>query len=384
VDLKGVTLVYGRPGTGKTTLAAHIAAERLRRGEKVLWVSFYEDRDLLLKNAAALGYDLNKAHIWDAVLAKAEDVFNYIIALTTEEGPSLLVLDSISQLQGLDVRGHLTNVMYRALRPTGVDVLLTAEEEEANPLSYIADNIVHLVRKVSERGVATRYMDFEKMRGRPAGFVKAFEIIEGIGLVLLDELKPARRGAGRPLATDTCMDRLLGPLEPGSVTVFIAPASATYLKFLAMLAANMSKRGARVLFAARSVDPLRFSAYVERLGGKVVAKGVEVRPERYWWLTYGLHKALEEVQPDVVITDWLDVEFALLGRDLALETFRRNSSLLREAGIPLIVSAVEDRGLSVYADNAVMFTEEGGALYARPLKVSSFEATADRCKAEPP
>jgi len=86
VDLKGVTLVYGRPGTGKTTLAAHIAAERLRRGEKVLWVSFYEDRDLLLKNAAALGYDLNKAHIWDAVLAKAEDVFNYIIALTTEEG----------------------------------------------------------------------------------------------------------------------------------------------------------------------------------------------------------------------------------------------------------------------------------------------------------
>ena len=197
MDLKGVTLVYGRPGTGKTTLAAHIAAERLRRGEKVLWVSFYEDRDLLLKNAAALGYDLNKAHIWDAVLAKAEDVFNYIIALTTEEGPSLLVLDSISQLQGLDVRGHLTNVMYRALRPTGVDVLLTAEEE-ANPLSYIADNIVHLVRKVSERGVATRYMDFEKMRGRPAGFVKAFEIIEGIGLVLLDELKPARRGpAGR-------------------------------------------------------------------------------------------------------------------------------------------------------------------------------------------
>ncbi|MGC9118721.1 MAG: RAD55 family ATPase [Thermoproteus sp.] len=384
MDLKGITLVYGRPGTGKTTFAAHIAAERLRRGEKVLWVSFYEDRDTLVKDAAALGYDLSKAHIWDAVLAKAEDVFNYVVALATEEGPSLLVLDSISQLQGLDVRGHLTNVMYRALKPTGVDILLTAEEEGADPLSYIADNIIHLVRRVSERGIPTRYMDFEKMRGRPAGFVKAFEIVEGVGLVLLDELKPARRRAGQPLATDTCVDTLLGPLEPGSVTVFVAPATASYLKFLARTAANISKRGATVLFAARGVDPLRFHAYVERLGGKVVARRVEVRPDKYWWLTYGLYKAIEEVRPDVLITDWLDVEFALLGQDLALETFRRNSALLRDAGIPLIVSVSEERGLSAYADNAAVFYEEGGALYARPLKVSSFEASADRCRAEPP
>lgn len=381
MDLRGITLIYGKPGTGKTTLAAHMASERLRRGEKVLWVSFYEDRDTLLKNAKGLGYDLEKAHLWDAVLADPQSVFNYIVALATEEAPSLLVVDSISQLQGLDLRTHLTNVIYRALKPTGVDILLTAEEEGAIPLNYIADNIIHLVRKVSERGVSTRYMDFEKMRGRPAGFVKPFEIVEGVGIVFLDDLKPARRGAGRTIRTGTCIDELLGGLEPGG-TLSIAPSSNRYLRFLARLAASLSQQGAKVLFAARSVDPLKFYSRVEKLGGKIVTKRVEVRPERYWWLTYGLYKAVEEVQPDVVMTDWLDVEFALLGRDLALEIYYRNVSMLKEAGIALVASVAEERGLLAFSDNAILFTEEGNALYARSIKASSFEGTAERCKVE--
>ncbi len=379
MELRGVTLIYGKPGTGKTTLAAHIASQRLKRGDRVLWVSFYEDKETLVKNAKALGYDLDGADVWDAVLAEPQGVFNYVVALTAEQGPSLLVVDSISQLQGLDLRSHITNVMYRALRPSGVDVLLLAEEEGVTPLNYIADNIIHLVRRISERGIALRYADFEKMRGRAAGFVKPFEIIEGLGIVFLDELKPPRRNAARVMRTGTCLDTLLGGLEPAA-TLLIAPASNLFLRFLARLTANLSQNGARVLFAARSVDPAKFQAYVEKLGGNVVAKRAEVKPERYWWLTYGLYKAVEEVQPDVVVTDWLDVEFALLGRDLALETYYRNSSLLKEAGIALVASVVEEQGLLAFSDNAVIFAEEGGEMYAHVVKSSGFEGATEKCK----
>ncbi|MEL9991416.1 MAG: RAD55 family ATPase [Thermoproteus sp.] len=382
MELKGVTLIYGKPGTGKTTLAMSLASERLKRGEKVFWVSFYEDKETLLKNAAALGYNLSGVNVWDAVLADSESVFNYIVAMTTEEAPSMLVIDSITQLQGLDVRSHLTNVVYRALRPTGVDIVLVAEEEGVAPLNYIADNIIHLVRKVSERGVAVRYMDFEKQRGRPAGFVKAFEIIEGVGIVLLDEIRPSKTRSPKTIRTGTCIDKLIGGLDAGSANLFIAPSTNLYLKFLAKTAADMSSQGLKVLFAARSVDPIKFQAYVEKFGGKVVARRVEVRPERYWWLTYGLYKALEEVGPDVLMTDWLDIEFALLGRDIALEIYYRNTKMLREAGIPLIASAIEERGLLAFSDNAVMITEEGGSLYASALKTSGFEGTLNRCKIE--
>ncbi|MEZ0248387.1 MAG: RAD55 family ATPase [Thermoproteus sp.] len=382
MELRGVTLIYGKPGTGKTTLAMSLASERLKRGEKVFWVSFYEDKETLLKNAAALGYDLGRAHVWDAVLADSESVFNYIVAMTAEEAPSVLVIDSISQLQGLDVRSHLTNVVYRALRPTGVDIVLIAEEEGVAPLNYIADNIVHLVRKVSERGVAMRYMDLEKQRGRPAGFVKSFEIIEGVGIVVLDEIRPSKTRGPGTIHTGTCIDKLIGGLDAGSSTLFIAPSTNLYLRFLAKMAADMSSRGLRLLFAARSVDPIKFQTYVEKLGGKIVAKKVEVRPERYWWLTYGLYKAVEEVGPDVLMTDWLDIEFALLGRDVALEIFYRNTKMLREAGIPLVASVVEERGLVAFSDNAVMITEDGGSLYASAVKTSGFEGTLNRCRIE--
>lgn len=375
MDLRGVTLIYGRPGTGKTALAASIAHERLKNGERVFWVSLHEDEETLMANAAKLGYDLSKAEIWEAVLADPEAVFNHIIAAVSELAPSLLVVDSISQLAGLDLRTYVTNAVYRALRPAGTDVVLTCEEESAGPLAYIADNIVHLTRRVAGNGVVLRQMDFEKLRGRQAGGVRAFEIIEGAGVVLLDELRASfrRPHAVYPTGIRGLDEMLGGGLASGSVNVLLASYTPTALRLLSAAVAGLSKSGARVLFAARSMEPGKAEELARRMGGGAEARPVDVKPEAYAWATYSLYKALEEVQPDVVVTDWLDVDFAVYGPEEALRAFLRNARILREAGVALLAVSSRDY-IGLFSDSVVSLEEGGEAAALRAVKTAALDA----------
>ena len=48
LPLGHVYLLEGEPGTGKTTMALQFAAEGIRNGEKVLYVTLSESRDELL------------------------------------------------------------------------------------------------------------------------------------------------------------------------------------------------------------------------------------------------------------------------------------------------------------------------------------------------
>ncbi|MFP3199336.1 MAG: ATPase domain-containing protein [Thermoproteus sp.] len=51
---RGVTLVYGPPGAGKTTFAAWYTYSNY---ERIFWVSVFEDEVSFRRNMAALGYD---------------------------------------------------------------------------------------------------------------------------------------------------------------------------------------------------------------------------------------------------------------------------------------------------------------------------------------
>ncbi|MDZ7829664.1 MAG: ATPase domain-containing protein [Halofilum sp. (in: g-proteobacteria)] len=52
------TLVSGRPGTAKTTIAGGFAEAAAARGERVLYLSFDEIRANVIRNAASVGIDL--------------------------------------------------------------------------------------------------------------------------------------------------------------------------------------------------------------------------------------------------------------------------------------------------------------------------------------
>jgi hypothetical protein len=151
MDFAGITAVYGRPGAGKTVFAARMAHKRLSAGERVLWATFYEDRQTLVGAMARLGYDLSGAEVWEVVLTDPTSTFNQLSHIVSHSLPNLLVLDSITQLQVIDVRANVTNLIYRAFKFAGIDAVIVSEEP-VGALGHIADNLVRLSLEITPRG----------------------------------------------------------------------------------------------------------------------------------------------------------------------------------------------------------------------------------------
>ena len=161
--LRGVSLVYGPPGAGKTTFAAWYTYHNYKW---VFWVSVFEDEASFRKNTASLGYDFGERLVfWEAPVAGAEAFFSTLLDAVARERPEALVIDSVTEVLaaggGLDI---IHNVLYRAVKQSGVDVFLTAEKEVAPKVAYVADNVVELIYEVYPYG-AVREAVVKKIRG---------------------------------------------------------------------------------------------------------------------------------------------------------------------------------------------------------------------------
>ncbi|MGC8583925.1 MAG: RAD55 family ATPase [Thermoproteus sp.] len=354
MDFRGVTAVYGGPGTGKTVFAAYIAHRRLAQGERVLWATFYEDRQTLVDAMARLGYDLSAAEVWEAVLTDPTSTFNQLSHLVSHSPPNLLVLDSITQLQGIDVRANVTNLIYRAFKFAGIDALIVSEEP-VGALGHIADNLVRMSLEFTPSGVAVRRMYVEKSRGGPAGYSREFEIVEGRGLVFLDELSPAPRRGPVPLALGVPkLDEYLA----GAGSVLIVGPEASLLA--AGWAASLAKAGVKVLFRTyRGAAPraaAEAGAAVDRLAAD---------PKTYGRHIYDLVQRVDESGADVVFYDGIEVEASAYGPRHAAELNLRKLAALSKAGVALVLSGSRSLGLSSAVDAAVK-TSGGSVAFSRP------------------
>ncbi|MEM1902058.1 MAG: AAA family ATPase [Pyrobaculum sp.] len=172
VSSEGLTLIYGPPGAGKTTLAVKIASEI---SDKILWISTTESPKFLKKIAARLGADLTKFNFLDFPRAFREDIIKYIIEHIYRY--EALVIDSINgisySLPNLEKLAH--SVLYQISQERPV---VLVSEEGSTKLHYISDHIFHIWYRKNSLGHIIRYLQLEKSRSQPPSPRYLIEFLE--------------------------------------------------------------------------------------------------------------------------------------------------------------------------------------------------------------
>ncbi len=103
---KSLTLISGGPGTGKTILGLQYLYEGLKKKEKVMLISFEEDKEVILEQAKNFGWDLEKylknsqleILTFDMPSTHVVQVVEKISKEVRTHKPKRIVLDSISVL----------------------------------------------------------------------------------------------------------------------------------------------------------------------------------------------------------------------------------------------------------------------------------------------
>jgi KaiC domain protein len=168
-----IIVVMGSFGTGKTTLGLQFLVEGLRQAEPCIFISLEEDKESIMKNAAAFGWDLSpalEAKKLGVFKLEPSDAKTTVMRIKSELpkfiksfGAKRVVLDSVSLLNMMfsdenERRSNLFN-LCQLLRTTGATTVLTAEVKDDNPRSsrdglaeYTADGVVLLQSDESNEG----------------------------------------------------------------------------------------------------------------------------------------------------------------------------------------------------------------------------------------
>ncbi|MCU7787685.1 RAD55 family ATPase [Pyrobaculum sp. 3827-6] len=325
MKLRGVTLVYGPPGAGKTTLTAWYVHGNY---DKVFWVSAFEDEVAFRKNMAALGYDFgDRLVFWEAPLIEAGAFFNTLVDSVIRERPGALVIDSITEFLslggGVDI---IHNVVYRVIKQAGIDVFLTAEREVAEKVAYIADNVIELVYDLKPYG-AIREMLVKKVRGGKAGYSVPFVIAEGSGVILFEE-STAPTSAVEVVETGWCLDAAAGGLYKGLLHSVVGPMGAGKNWFIINTARALMERGRKVRYIDMATGGL---IYAESRG--VPALRMEMNFEE---LLVTLYKLAREGY-DAVFIRGLDLVRAMYG-DESLYKVLKVLRKIAQMGPAIVVS----------------------------------------------
>ncbi|MFO0609978.1 MAG: circadian clock protein KaiC [Polyangiales bacterium] len=175
-------LVSGTSGTGKTSLAAHMADAACRRGERVLYYSFEESPAQCVRNMRSIGLDLEpwlRAGLLRFVAARPtrygiEMHLAVIHRQVASFDPSLVVIDPISGFSVTSATSDVTSMLTRLmdfLKGRGTTALLVdltgggaAYEATGQSISSVIDTWI-LLRDVELAGERNRVMYVLKSRG---------------------------------------------------------------------------------------------------------------------------------------------------------------------------------------------------------------------------
>ena len=211
--LGSTTVVAGISGVGKSVMALHYMAEGARRGERSLFLSLDEQVPQLMRNAAAIGLDLQAAVERGVVRLnydppqeiEVDHHFHNIERIVEEFKPKRVVIDSLSTYgSSLGTQGRVFRDFFHALVALMKEHQIAAVYNHENPemlgmssmmgefaMSSLVDNIV--LMNWIELGDSFRLgLTVAKMRANPVERVThECEVVDGQGMRVLPRKLPA-------------------------------------------------------------------------------------------------------------------------------------------------------------------------------------------------
>ena len=175
-------LVSGTAGSGKTSLAAHLAAAAAERGERCLWFSFYESSSQIIRNMRSIGIDLAPAVRRGTLRIEAErsTIWGLEMHLVTIHKlvngfkPSVVIIDPASSFATLGSEADVRAMMTRLIdffKVQGVTALITSLtsgdatlESTEVAISALMDTWL-LLRDVHNGAERNRVLHLVKSRG---------------------------------------------------------------------------------------------------------------------------------------------------------------------------------------------------------------------------
>ena len=172
-------LISGTAGSGKSSLSASILNAACMRGEKVMYVSFEESRQQVLRNMASIGIEIKQwidkglfhfENFRSVTLGIEAHLVNMIDTLEREK-PSLLVIDPLSSLSNTNIHQQSRSLALRVLhyiQSVGITCLFT-EIADLDNLEKSSMEISSLM----DSWILLRYMEVDGLRMKTLTIIKA-------------------------------------------------------------------------------------------------------------------------------------------------------------------------------------------------------------------
>jgi circadian clock protein KaiC len=177
-----ITLVAGKPGTGKSTLATQFLLEGIRRGENGAYLSLDEEKHRFFINMCGFGWDLKKlqddgrlyfeSFRTEELQSQIADGYQNIDRELRRINAKRLVVDSITAYllacpSELARRNELKR-LFDNIRKWGVTAVLIGESIDSGTnygVDYLVDTILRLHLGRGQNLKKQRLIEVEKMRG---------------------------------------------------------------------------------------------------------------------------------------------------------------------------------------------------------------------------
>ena len=195
-------LVSGTAGTGKTSIAAHLALATCKRGEKCLYFAFEEAEAQFLRNMRSIGINLEpfirqgvfRFHASRPALQGLEQHLVQMHKLVRQVQPSVVIIDPISNFVAAGSMSDASAMLTRLidfLKMNGITAMLTnltsgSEMEKTDvKISSIVDSWL-LLRNIEQDGERNRAMFVLKSRGMAhSNQLREYVVTDG-GIDLVD------------------------------------------------------------------------------------------------------------------------------------------------------------------------------------------------------